>query len=458
MAPPPNQKRKRRSSSSPPSNNNASSLARLLESVLAMADPSIPLDLSLERILQSEKEKLVHVALRVGSSLVDAACRSSPKIATAHNSIVWPLPTDLTVKVLSFLDTTSLCYASATCTAFSKCASDPVCYANIDLTRNWTKVDDYVVSKMIQRAGKNLKSLELGSKSIMDSEGHWRDPPLTKSCLVPLSLDNGAYAALLQKLCLGRVLKMNTKKLMSALSYCKSLKDFEIFAVDAELEEILPTISTHCRSVERLCFDYSNFSHPPILFGSNWDGLIKNCKMITSISIIGCVSNDWVLRELFEGLTKLKYANFSGSIDLTGSFLKDLGNGNGGDCLETLILKDCPYLSSDEIRPFFNDVVAGKWKSLRFLDLTSNRAEYVVCGVRIFQYLKVCRPEIRLLAKRERENLSYMDDDTSQSGDEVSQNGDDESSDDEIVQNADDQIAQNGDEQNVDSSSGDEAH
>lgn len=61
------------------------------------------------------------------------------------------------VQVFSALDTQSLCYASATCTLFNKCAKDPLCYENLDLTTLVPKVNNSVVSTMIQRAGKALR-------------------------------------------------------------------------------------------------------------------------------------------------------------------------------------------------------------------------------------------------------------------------------------------------------------
>lgn len=60
------------------------------------------------------------------------------------------------------LDTQSLCYASATCSFFSKCAKDPLCYENLDLTTLVPKVNNAVVATMIQRAGKALRYEILG--------------------------------------------------------------------------------------------------------------------------------------------------------------------------------------------------------------------------------------------------------------------------------------------------------
>jgi len=64
---------------------------------------------------------------------------------------------DLVVQVFSMLDTQSLCYASAACSLFSKCAKDPMCYANLDLTTLVPKVNNAVVATMVQRAGKALR-------------------------------------------------------------------------------------------------------------------------------------------------------------------------------------------------------------------------------------------------------------------------------------------------------------
>ena len=55
------------------------------------------------------------------------------------------------------LDTQSLCYAIATCSMFHKCAKDPSCYANIDLTTVSPRVNNAVVSTMIHRAGNSLQ-------------------------------------------------------------------------------------------------------------------------------------------------------------------------------------------------------------------------------------------------------------------------------------------------------------
>lgn len=61
------------------------------------------------------------------------------------------------VQVFGLLDTQTLCYAAATCSMFHKCASDPHCYVNINLLTKTPKVNNVLVSKLVQRAGKNLQ-------------------------------------------------------------------------------------------------------------------------------------------------------------------------------------------------------------------------------------------------------------------------------------------------------------
>ncbi|XP_037492551.1 F-box protein SKIP17, partial [Jatropha curcas] len=140
----------------------------LLQTFLDLADsPSLSVDLSLDRILDStpcdaDQSLLIDRALKLGSLLLEAGKRSARKRSSKHNSVTWALPPDLTIKVFSMLDTQSLCYAAATCSMFHKCAMDPLCYANIDLTTVVPKVNNAVVSTMIQRAGKALQSLKLG--------------------------------------------------------------------------------------------------------------------------------------------------------------------------------------------------------------------------------------------------------------------------------------------------------
>lgn len=50
-----------------------------------------------------------------------------------------------------------LCNVANTCLFFNKCAMDPLCYANIELSTLVPNINDHVVSTMIQRAGNALR-------------------------------------------------------------------------------------------------------------------------------------------------------------------------------------------------------------------------------------------------------------------------------------------------------------
>ncbi|CAA7059187.1 unnamed protein product [Microthlaspi erraticum] len=118
--------------------------------------------------------------LELSSLLHESTKRWYRRQATTHNSIAWPLPSELTVKVFSMVDTKSLVQASACCTMFKKCALDQVCYSNVDLTT--ANVKSQVVRNMILKAGKELRSLKVGCRDESTD-----NPMLIGSCLAPLS-------------------------------------------------------------------------------------------------------------------------------------------------------------------------------------------------------------------------------------------------------------------------------
>ncbi|RZS22678.1 hypothetical protein BHM03_00055486, partial [Ensete ventricosum] len=77
---------------------------RVLEALLALPDPSVALELSLEslldsRLLESDKDRLIEGAMEAGSALLEAARRSARRRASKHNFSSWPLASDLTIKV-----------------------------------------------------------------------------------------------------------------------------------------------------------------------------------------------------------------------------------------------------------------------------------------------------------------------------------------------------------------------
>ncbi|KAL0921676.1 hypothetical protein M5K25_008773 [Dendrobium thyrsiflorum] len=375
-----------------------------LVSLLALRDPSVSIDLSIQRILdftsqELEKEKLIENAMRVASAVHEAAMRSARRRASIHNAASWPLPSDLTVKVFSILDTRSLCYAAAACSMFSKCAGDPLCYCNIDLTAKDPKVNNTVVSTMIQRAGKNLQSLKLGmwpnpatnedvirctsysSRNSMELLGlSWterrprqgKEPCiLTRSCLLALGADGAAAGALLRSLHLYNIDKMDGPGFSIALSACPSLLDLEVVGLRIELRQILDSVSTNCHSIERLFVESSETGSDDSLKSPTCVDLVNGCPHIMSLTLRGFKLNDHKVRILIKGLVNLKSVDFSTSYSIAGLFLRNLGNGSNGHLLEVLILRDCLHLKEVEIARFLSALISGDCKLLRYLDISN---------------------------------------------------------------------------------------
>ncbi|XP_015948398.1 F-box protein SKIP17 [Arachis duranensis] len=412
---------------------------------------SISLDLSLEKLLESsasdaDRTVLIDRALRMGSMLLDAAKHSSRKRASKHNSLAWPLPPDLTIKVFSMLETQSLCHASATCSLFNKCAKDPLCYANLDLTSRVPKINNSVVSTMIQRAGNALRSLKLGvipcatplpgscqplvytnRNSIVEvSNFSWNDKRsrqgressiLTRSCLSPLSRDGGAPGILLRKLYLYNIERMDNASLGQALSACPSLLDLEIVGLHVELRQTLMSVSANCHSIERLCFESSKTGRDDSLKTQTCLELVDNCPHLTSLSLRGFKLHDYKIRVLVKGFQKLKYVDFSTSYSITGSFLRSLGSCMGGNLLEVLILRDCMHLKEVEVARFLTAILAGDFKFLLRLDISNKEGLasegdwYHRCfnsSIMPVKQVLEARPDINLVAEYPAEG-SYND-------------------------------------------------
>ncbi|XP_044503784.1 F-box protein SKIP17-like isoform X2 [Mangifera indica] len=381
------------------------SMDYLLETFLDMADSPLSIGLSFDRLIDStpcdaDQSLLIDRALKLGSLLLEAGNRSARKRASKHNSLAWVLPPDLTIKVFSMLDSQSLCYAAATCSMFYKCAMDPLCYANIDLRTIVPKVNNAVVSTMIQRAGRCLRSLQLGTvpgptaspfscqslvytirNSVDVSSFSWNDKKtrqgkesfiLTRSCLKPLSGESGAAGSLLRRLHLYNIERMDNTSLCMALSACPSLLDLEIVGLHVELRQTLMSVSMNCPLIERLFFESSKTGRDDSLKSPTCVDFVNNCPHLTSLALRGFKLPDYKVRILLKGLYKLKYVDFSTSYSITGTFLRNLGNGTGGNLLEVLILRDCMHLKEMEVARFLTVVLAGDFKFLRHLDI-SNR-------------------------------------------------------------------------------------
>ncbi|XP_062085687.1 F-box protein SKIP17-like isoform X2 [Humulus lupulus] len=394
---------------------------------------SSSIDLSFERLLDSrtsdsDQTQLIDRAMGLGTLLLEAGKRSARKRASKHNSFAWALPPDLTIKVFSMLDTQSLCYAAATCSMFNKCATDPSCYANLDLTTDVPKVNNAVVSTMIHRAGKSLQSLKLGvvqgpnvlagssqplvytiRNSVEVSNFSWNDKRsrqgkessiLTRSCLSPLVGDSGAPGTLLRRLHLYNIERMDNTSLCGALTACPSLLDLEIVGLHVELRQTLMSVSANCHLIERLFFESSKTGRDDSLKSPTCVDFVNNCPNLTSLALRGFKLHDYKVRILVKGFRKLKYVDFSTSYSITGTFLRNLGSSLGGNFLEFLILRDCMHLKEVEVVRLLTTIIAGDFKYLRTLDISNREglASESDCVIPIKQVLDA-RPDICLLAE-----------------------------------------------------------
>ncbi|GER24837.1 F-box family protein [Striga asiatica] len=385
---------------------NQNPLDALLESFLDLSDSSaISLDLSIDRIIDSrpcasDKNDVVERALRLGSALTEAARRAARRRASIHNAVAWVLPSDITIKVFSLLDTQSVCHAAAACSFFNKCAADPLCYSNIDLTTVVPKINNMVVSTMIQRAGKGLRSLKLGilpcsssaslgspevlhsmRKSSDKSRFSWNDKRsrlekesfvLTRSCLAPLIADGGAPGALLRRLHLYNIERMDNTALGAALSACTSLLDLEIVGLQVELRQTLESVSRSCPLIERLFFESSKTGSDDSLILLSCNDLVTNCPHVSSLALRGFKLHDTKVRVLVKGFRELKCVDFSTSYSITGFFLRNLDSTAGGSSLEVLLLRECMHLRESEVSRLLSAILAGRFSNLRHLDV-SNR-------------------------------------------------------------------------------------
>ncbi|KAM3373698.1 F-box protein isoform X1 [Capsicum galapagoense] len=406
----------------------------LLESFLGLSESSI--DLSFDRILSfkasySEQDDVIDRALQLGSALVEAGRRSARKRASMHNGVVWALPSDLTIKVFSLLDTQSLCYAAAACSFFQNCAADPACYVDIDLITVVPRVNNAVVATMVQRAGKVPQSLKLGCvpgplasssgssqplvncmrKSTDTARFSWNDKRsrqgkessiLTRSCLAPLSANGESTpGACLRRLHLYNIERLDSTSLTAALSACPSLLDLEIVGLNVESRQTLESISTFCPLIERILFESSKTGRDDSLKLPTCNDLVNNCPHLSSLSLRGFRLHDYKARVLIKGFRKLRYIDFSTSYSITGAFLKNLGGGSAsGSLLQVLILRDCMHLKEVEVARFLEAVLAGDFGHLNYLDI-SNREGLVSEGDRNHRcYSPSFIPVARLLDER----------------------------------------------------------
>ncbi|WOG94850.1 hypothetical protein DCAR_0314147 [Daucus carota subsp. sativus] len=366
---------------------------------------SSSLEFLFDRLVESSpsdeaQAEITEQAIRIAGVLREAGLRSSRKRDAAHNSRVWPLSVDLTINVFCWLDTLSVCNAAATCNFFRRCSSDPLCYARIDLLTTVPKVDNLVVSTMIQRAGTALRSMKLGlipTRSALlgssqpfvyslknptyGSGTSWYDRYdkrsrqvkesciLSRSCLNSLTIDGGAPGAGLRCLHLYNIERIDDAALSTALFACPNLLDLVIVGLDVELRQTLESVSQYCHMLERLYFESSNRGLDDNLHISpTCNALVQNCPRINSFSLKGFMLADSKILCLVKGFRNLRSLDLSMSCALTGGFLRKLG----GSLLEYIFLRDCMQLRKEEVKNFFSAVLDGNFKLLKHIDISNH--------------------------------------------------------------------------------------
>ncbi|CAA7038123.1 unnamed protein product [Microthlaspi erraticum] len=315
------------------------------------------------------KDQLIHRTLRRLLLLLESTKRCSRKQLTLHNSISWFLPPDLTIKVFSMLDTKSLMQVAACCTMFNKSAMEPLCYSHIDLTTAFAHADDGVVRTMIQRAGKELRSLKLGRPP---HQNEYATVLLSAYCLAPLSPDMGFTGVRLRSLHLYSITWLNEMSLCTSLSACSNLFDLKIVEFNGSLELVLKSLARKCRLIEHLFLETS-FGDDCVTTESTIDAFVTNCSNLTSLTLKDFYLNDQIARILVKGFRKLKYMNLSRTFGFDGSFLRSSCKNS---LLETLILRDCS-LKEREVLEFFNSLVAGNFRFIRYIDVS--RKNGLIC-------------------------------------------------------------------------------
>ncbi|XP_013628038.1 PREDICTED: F-box protein SKIP17-like isoform X5 [Brassica oleracea var. oleracea] len=314
----------------------------------------------------SVQDRLLNRTIQLASLLLDSTERCFRKRASAHNSVAWVLPPELTVKVFSKLDTKSLMQAAACCTLFNKCAMDRSSYAHIDLTT----ADNEVVCTMIHRAGKELRSR-----------------------LTSLRLYN--------------VGPMHYNSLSSVLSVCSNLTDLRIVGSgsNSPYMNLFMTLSKKCRLIEHLCL----VSHHPLgnidaSTASHLIELVTKSPNLTSLTLLCFQLTNEIVRSLVESCRKLKYLNLSRSPKIDGCFLRDLGNSCKESPLETLIMRNCVKLEEKEVLELCNTLLKGNFKFIRHIDVSSNNGLVSDDGRRSYkpkfpvEKLKEERPDVTLVA------------------------------------------------------------
>ncbi|KAL0845723.1 hypothetical protein Bca101_018969 [Brassica carinata] len=372
----------------------ASSFDREIEKALASASDDA-----------SVQECLVDRTLQLASILLESTKRSFRKRATAHNSISWFLPPELTIKVFSMLDTKSLMQLAACCTMFNKCAMDRFCYVHVDLTTCTSQVDRKVVCTMIDRAGEELRFLKLGSLARpywSDSTPSWVDGPF----LSTHSYNHKFIWSRLRSLGLYNIRWDNLSSSFSVFSYCSNLTDLRIVGLKEPFMNLFKILTEKCRLIEHLCIEtYQLLNTVDTVEGSYLIEFVTNSPNLTSLRLIGFRLTEVMACILAQSSRTLKYLNLSRSPTIRGRFLRVLGDSCKESPLKTLIMRNCLRLQQKEVVELCKSLLKGKLKSIRHIDVSNNRGLASDVGVRSYN-LKFPLEKL----KEERSDVTFVAD------------------------------------------------
>ncbi|KAJ0250150.1 F-box protein SKIP17 [Hirschfeldia incana] len=367
-------------------------------------------DRELEKSLSSAsddayvQDRLLNRTIQLASVLLESTKRCYRERATAHNSVSWVLPPELTVKVFSKVDTKSLMQVAACCTVFNRCAMDRSSYAHIDLTTATIQADNEVVCTMIHRAGKELRSLKLGH--VTRRYGPEPNPMLFNGpFLSSLSYNHGFLGSRLTSLRLYNIGMMHYNSLNNVLSVCLNLTDLRIVGFNCPLMPLFMTLSKKSRLIEHLCLgSYHPLGNMDASTASHLLELVTKSHNLTSLTLLCFQLTNDIVRNLVESSRKLKYLNLSRSPKINGQFLRDLGNSGKESPLETLIMRNCVKLEEKEVLELCNSLLKGNFKFIRHIDVSSNNGLVSDDGRRSYkpkfpgEKLKEERPDVTLVA------------------------------------------------------------
>ncbi|CAA7053747.1 unnamed protein product [Microthlaspi erraticum] len=258
--------------------------------------------------------------------------------------------------------------AMACCTMFKTCAKDPFSYSHINLTTSVSNVSNKIVRTMIRRAGKELRSLELGHVVRSDNS---TTPLLTGKCLAPLSDNDGFIGKCLRSIHLYDVKSLQNSLSIDALAACSNITDLKIVGSYKPPEKLLKSLATKCCFIEHLFLETYGFpsSRSRKVSRALVDFLTNNPNL-TSLTLIGFRLNDATAQILVESARKLEYMNLSRNPTIKGHFLR---HSCKDSLVKTLILRDCLLLEEKEVLQFLNSLSTGNFRFIKHIDITNYR-------------------------------------------------------------------------------------